>query len=342
MECRYDVVLTRPVPPALEPELEGLRYTVARGPDWWDTARAGLVVIDWFRPVTRGMLENPGCVRLVIARSAGYDHIDTEAAERAGICVANQPEIIDEAVAELAVAGVLAVLRRIVEGHLYISRWHESGWPSHLRGTLLLGRRIGFLGAGRIAHSILFKILPYYPSEILYYSRSPKPGFEQIAQARPAGLEELFQESEVLFNTLPLTRETRGIVKLELLLSMPRGAVYVNVGRGATEEPGAIEEAKRRRPDLHLVLDVHPEEPIPPGSPRLLLAGEPGVVMTPHFAGYSLESQIGTTLLAIRQARSYLERGCVWNPVAGSCRPCMSGKPSLAGAISLARRLGQA
>ncbi len=342
MDCKYDIVLTRPVPSALEPELEGLRYTVAKGPDWWSAARAGLVVIDWFRPVTRDMLRDPGCVRLIIARSAGYDYIDTEAAERAGLCVANQPEIIDEAVAELAVAGVLAALRRVAEGHLYINKWHESGWPSHLRGSLLLGRRIGFLGAGRIAHSILYKILPYHPSEILYYSRSPKPGFEQLAPARPASLEELFQESEVLFNTLPLTRETRGIVGLDLLLSMPRGAVYVNVGRGATEEPGAIEEAKRRRPDLHLVLDVHPEEPIPPGSPRLLLARESRVVMTPHFAGYSLESQIGTTLLAIRQAKNYLQKGCAWNPVAGPCKPCMSGKPSLAEAIALARSLSQA
>ena len=335
--CQYELMSNRPLEGA-EDLLAGVSYTIDSSREWWSTARKARVVIDWFRPVTANMLRDKGCVELIIARSAGYDYIDIRATREAGVCVANQPELIDEAVAEHAVAGILAALRRLLEAASYTPRWHSEGWPRHLAGSLLMGRTIGFLGMGRIAHSILYKLLPYHPEEVLYYSRTPKPGLESMPIARRASLEELFERSMILVNTLPLTEETRGIVTADLLLRLPRGAVYVNVGRGGTEAENAVVEAWRRRPDLYFVLDVHPAEPIPPDSPRMQLYGKPRVVMTPHLAGYSLESRIGTTILAVKQALDYLRRGCVWNPVAGPCKPCWSGTPSLLWALREARR----
>ncbi len=338
MTCEYDIFSNRPLD-RFQDMLKPLKVATDSSEKWWSMARRAKVVINWFIPVTREMLKDPGCVELIIARSTGYDHIDVEAAEKRGICVANQPEVINEAVAEYTVAALITALKRINEAERYFPEWHKEGWPRHIRGFLLMGRTIGLLGAGHIAHSVVEKLLPFYPARILYYSRTPKPMLEALPNARKVGLEELFKESDIVINTLPLSNETKGIVTSDLLKMMPRNAVYVNVGRGATEEPEAVVEARRERPDITLVLDVHPEEPVSPSNPRYKLYGKLRTLLTPHVAGYSDESLKATTILAIMQARSYLEKGCVWNPVNRACRRC-PGKPvTLIDAISLARQI---
>ncbi len=331
--CEYDVASTRPLGRAASVLSE---YRVAVGSEY---ARRARVYINWFERMDSGFFRDPGCLELVIVRSSGYDHVDVDAAAEAGVCVANQPEVIAVAVAEYAVAGILAVARRIVEGHLYFAggEWPRRGWPRHLRGFLVRGRTVGLLGAGRIGGAVAGMLHGLGARVAYYYSRSPKPALESYYGARRVSLEELFEKSEILVNSLPLTPETRGIVTLSLLRRLPRGAVYVNVGRGGTEEPGAVEALARERPDVGLVLDVHPVEPVPEGAPRMELAGRPLTVTTPHFAGYSLESMEGTTLLAAMQARDYLRRGCVWNPVGGPCRRCPWGAPGLGEVLAIAR-----
>ena len=338
VECG-EVFSTRPFPRVLV-ERAGLRVASGGGSGWWREARRYRVVISWFTPVGRELFDDPGCVRLVIARSSGFDHIDVGAAEMAGVCVANQPEVITESVAEHALAGILAAARSLLEAFRMAGEWASGGWPGwRLGSSLVYGRSVGLLGAGRIAVSLLSRLAPFRPSRVLYYSRSPKPALEHVFGARRVGLENLFRESEILVNSLPLTGETRGLVTARLLRLLPYGAVYVNVGRGATEEPGAVYSVAWERPDLRFVLDVHPEEPLRPESPRLRLLRRKGVVLTPHVAGYTVESRVGTSLLALLQARAFLERGCVWNPVNGACKLCGSKPYTVEWAIREARRI---
>lgn len=321
--CVRGVFSSREIPDRVSKAV-GVSVVSKSGPGWWEEARKYRVVIVWFEKVTSQMLSAPGCIRLLIARSSGYDHIDVEAAERAGVCVVNQPEIIAESVAEHALAGILAAARGLPGALRETLSWAERGWPGlRLRPILVHGRRIGLLGAGRIAAALMRRLTPFQPRRVLYYSRTRKPWLEHNYRARPATLEELFRESDIVVNSLPLSRETRELVRLHHLLSMPKNAIYVNVGRGGTEEPGAVCEASRIRPDLRIVADVHPREPLPPGSKRFTLTEKPWNVLTPHMAGASLESSIATTLLALLQARDYLERNCVWNPITRVCpKPC--------------------
>ncbi|MCE4627971.1 MAG: 2-hydroxyacid dehydrogenase [Desulfurococcales archaeon] len=339
--CVRGVFSSRGVPDYIA-KAAGVSVISRPGPDWWEEARKHQVVIVWFEKVTAQMLSSPGCIRLLIARSSGYDHIDIKAAEHAGICVANQPEVIAESVAEHALAGILAAARSLPGALRWVPRWAEEGWPGlRLRPILVYGRSIGLLGAGRIAAALMRRLAPFSPSRVLYYSRNRKPWLEHHFRARRARLEDIFRDSEIVVNSLPLTPETRGLVKLDHLLSMPKNAIYVNVGRGGTEEPGAVCEASRRRPDIRIVADVHPWEPLPQESPRLALAEKPWNVLTPHMAGASMESSVATTLLALLQARDYLEKGCVWNPVNRACpKPC--GSPySPVEAVEAARRILQ-
>ncbi|WP_062662216.1 NAD(P)-dependent oxidoreductase [Aeropyrum camini] len=241
--------------------------------------------------------------------------------------------------AEYVVGAVLAALRGVVAGHIYTPRWAREGWPSHISGLLLRGRSVGLLGAGRIGQSVAFKLAALGAGPFYYYSRGRKPALEAVLGARRLEPPELFSRSYILVNSLPLTSETRGFVKAGLLRLLPRGAVYVNVGRGGTEEPGAVEAVASEREDLYFVLDVHPEEPLPPDSGRMGLHSSPRAIITPHIAGASRESMAATRLLAAMQARDYLERGCVWNPVNGACRECPSQRLGLDEAIAMARRL---
>ena len=254
--------------------------------------------------------------------------------------MANQPEIIAEAVAQYTVAGILAVSRQLVASHKVTWEWDIEGWPDHLVGRLVTGRSLGLLGAGRIGQAVAVKLRALGVGDIYYYSRSRKPCLEASLSARKVGLEELFINSEILVNSLPLTPETRELVTSSLLSLLPYGAIYVNVGRGGTEKPGAVARVAKRRKDLGFFLDVHPHEPLTIRDERLLMADGARVILSPHRAGYSKESLYGTSLLALLQAKDFIEKGCVWNPVNTACRQCEWGPPFIGEVIKALRGLG--
>ncbi|MEB3755345.1 MAG: hypothetical protein GSR79_00565 [Desulfurococcales archaeon] len=341
MNCKHDIYSNRPIEEEIRSLLEGHSLHTPPKPqsewDAWREARQNRVYINWFTPITREMLSDKGCIEVIIARSSGVDHIDMEAAEENGVCVANQPEIITEAVAEFTIAGILGVLRRMVSMHHHYPKWSREGWPQHLAGFLLRGRRVGLLGAGRIGQSIALKLYALGAGGLLYYSRTAKPALDTLG-ARRVSLVELFEHSDILVNSLPLTKHTKHLVTGDLLLKLPRNAVYVNIGRGATETPDAVDIAAGKRPDLHFVLDVHPEEPTRQDHPRMKYTSEPRFLLTPHVAGLTQESRTGSTILAVLQARDYLRHKCVWNPVTRNCNRCSWSAPDISRIVDWVRR----
>lgn len=342
MECHDILFLTqRPIPDHIKKILSGYRISQSTSAD--DALNARVTILAGFRKLDRGFFGktgNTGCLRLVITASSGYDHIDTGAAADAGVCVANQPEAIAEAVAEYAVAGILAVARRLVEGRDYVlsGDWARQGWPRHLPGMLIRGRCLGVIGAGRIGSRIAFVMRALGASRILYYNRSPRPALESHLGAERASLERIFSECDIIVNSLPYSPSTDSIITYELLSRVKLNAIFVNVGRGGTVEEGAIERLVRERPDVGLVLDVYRREPLDPESVIAAEARKRGnIILTPHFAGYSRESSEATLLLAALQAKDYIEKGCVWNPVNGACNRCSWGAPSIDDILGVAR-----
>ncbi len=339
--CEYDIVSGGPLPDEAREILEGYRVYEAKGSqNIWSKARKSRVFINWRTRVSKEMLADAECLKLIITRSTGYDHINVKAAEQSGVCVANQPELINEAVAESVVAGILAMTRMVLLGHEYVisGEWSRRGWPYHLRGTLIRGRSLGLLGAGWIASRVAQIMGSLGASPLLYYSRSRKPWLEASLGAKKVGLKELFSSSDILINILPLSKETRDLIKIDLLRRLPKNSIYVNVGRGKTEDAGAIFQLAIERPDVYLFLDVHRDEPLPEDDNLVRLARKrSNILLAPHFAGYSQESFYGVALLTAIQARDYLEEGCTWNPVNDVCSTCMTIKPSLDEAIKTAR-----
>ena len=279
------------------------------------------VVMAGFQRVTEEHIARAEKLRLLLAMSSGVDHLAVEAAARRGVCVANQPEAIAVAVAEHAIGLIISSLRRITEGHGYVAsgRWHAE--RRFLRGTSLRGKTVGIVGLGRIGSLVALHARGLGAGRILYWSRRRKKELEQLLLAEPASLERLFTESDIVVVALPLTGETRGIIGRELLERLRPGALLVNIGRGGVVDANALVEVLRRREDIRVALDVYPEEPLPPSHPLAELARETGrLLLTPHHAGGTEESMKATRLLAAKQAAYFLEKGEVWNPVAGPCR----------------------
>ena len=282
--------------------------------------------------VGKEVMDKAPKLKLIITRTSGVDDIDLNEAEERGICVANQPEVIAESVAEHAIGSILASLKFIVAGHEYVTSgaWEKEGWPHWFRGGLILGRTLGLIGAGRIGTLIASKAKCLGILKIYYWSRSRKPYLEMSLGAEKVPFNEIFSSSQILVNTLPQTPQTENLITLEHLMKLPQNAVFVNVGRGKTVEEGAIEKLLEVRQDVRVILDVYREEPLKHESCLIKKYGEdPRVILTPHIAGYSEESYRGTSYLAALQAVKYLEEGCVWNPVTAACRSCRNSPPPL-------------
>ena len=294
----------------------------AEGRGWLlENIRGARVAIVGFVRVDREVLEaaGPG-LGLVLARSSGVDHIDVEAAEEMGVCVANQPEAIAWAVAEHALGLALTQTKRLMEGHKLVEEGGWEGFPRHLRGFLLRGATAGIVGLGRIGVLLAWYLRSMGAGRILYWSRRRKPELELLLRLEPASLERLFSESRLVFIALPLTRETRGLIGWSLLSRLPQGAVFVNVGRGPVVVEADLARLLDERPDVRAALDVYEEEPLPRDSPLTKHASNGRATLTPHFAGYSEQSMEATDILAARQAIHYLKTGEAWNPVNRACR----------------------
>ena len=294
--------------------------------EWLAEALRGAdVLLAGFNPVTRDLIDSGlPTLKLIVAMSSGTDHIDVEYAEEAGVCVANQPEAIAFSVAEHALMLGLAAMRGLVSSHHWVveGRWHGEGWPPWARGGLVRGSTLGVVGLGRIGSLVAFYSRMMGAGRILYWSRRRKPELEQVLALEPASLERLFRESDLIIIALPKAQGTEGLVTIDHLRSMKRGAVLVNVGRGGIVREEDLARILEERDDIVVALDVFEEEPTPPNSRLIEVARKKPrqLVATPHHAGASPLSFKATAILAARQVAFYIEKGEVWNPVNKACK----------------------
>jgi len=224
-------------------------------------------------------------LRVVANFGVGYDTVDVEAATRRGIVVANTPGVLTEATAELTVALVLALVRRVAEGDRLIRRGGEWGLaPTFMLGEGLAGKTLGVIGLGRIGREVA-RLAEAFGMNVVH-TRGSGPHDEL-----PLG--ELLVEADVVSIHAPLTSETRHLIGRDELRLMKPGAVLVNVSRGPIVDEDALVAALEAGEIAGAALDVYEREPdVHPG----LVALE-NVVLTPH---------LGSATLGARQAMGML------------------------------------
>jgi glyoxylate reductase len=257
---------------------------------------ASAIVADPSIPIDAEVLDAAGDSLKVVANFAvGHDNIDIEAVRERGIRATNTPDVLTNATAELAIALMLAVARRVAEADA-VTRSGRWSAEEELLGRELAGATVGLVGFGRIARRVA-ELLRCFEVRLLFSTRSDNPA-PPGAECRE--LSDLLAASDFVSLHVPLTAETRHLMNPTRLAQMKRGAILVNTSRGGVIDTTALVDALRSGPLGAAGLDVYEDEPHVPRELRDL----PNTVLLPH-----LGSATGT-------ARDAMARLCVDNVVA--------------------------
>ncbi len=200
-------------------------------------------------------------VRIVSTFSVGYEHIDVEAARNRGLAVLYTPDVLSDAVAEMAILLMLGAARRANEGTqlLYARKW--GGWtPTQLVGIEVTGRRIGILGMGRIGRTIARRARGF-DMAVHYHNRSRLAPDVEDGATYHERIDELMANSDVLVVAAPSTPTTRGAVNAERIALLPKEAIVVNIARGDIIDDDALVAALQAGRVAAAGLDVFNNEP---------------------------------------------------------------------------------
>jgi glyoxylate reductase len=227
-------------------------------------------------------------LRVVANVAVGYDNLDVEAARRRGVIVTNTPGVLTDATADLAIALLLAVTRRLGEGERLIrSRTHWAWSIDFMLGRGLRGKALGIVGYGAIGRATAARARAF-GMEILYTQRRPDddPGYVQ--------LDELLERADVVSLHCPLTPETHHLINAGALARMRPGAYLVNTARGPVVDEAALATALRDGTIAGAALDVFEHEP--EVAPELLELDN--VVLVPHLGSATVETRTAMAELA--------------------------------------------
>jgi phosphoglycerate dehydrogenase-like enzyme len=245
-------------------------------------------------PVGEELFAQLPMLRVVGTASAGFDHIDADAAERRGVVIVNAAGYCNDEVADHTLALLYALVRRIVELDRAVAR---GTWDARGAGPLgtLTGMRVGIVGLGRIGNAVATRLLALggevWATDVLPVAREG---------VRFVELEELLAECDAITLHVPLTRETRALIGRREIASMKPGALLVNTSRGPVADAGAVLVALREGRLGGAALDVLPQEPPvePPTAANL--------IVTPHAAYYSEGSEKRSYSFCIARVREVL------------------------------------
>ncbi len=242
--------------------------------------------------IDKELLDEAKKLRIIAQYAVGYDNIDIEECTRRGIYVTNTPGVLSEAVAELTMALILAITKRIVEADEFVrsGKWEESktAWhPELMLGMDLKGKKLGIVGMGSIGYEVA-KRAKAFGMDILYYSRSRKPHVERELNAKFMELNELLKESDIVSLHVPLTKETYHMIGEKQLKIMKPTAYLINTSRGKVIDEKVLIKALRENWIAGAALDVFYEEPTPKNNPLLKLKN---VVVTPHIGSAGRETR---------------------------------------------------
>jgi phosphoglycerate dehydrogenase-like enzyme len=248
---------------------------------------------------TEGVFAACPALKLVSVWGTGTDNIDLHAAGMRGVTVCNTPGVNAFAVAEHALALMLAVARKIPA----IDREMRGGkWPREVL-TQLLGKTLGVFGIGTIG-SRMAALGRGIGMEVMAWSAQGHDDRIRAAGARPASKEEILRDADVVSLHLRLAPETRGFIGRKELGLMKPTTILVNTGRGALVDREALIEALQRKRIVGAGLDVFHQEPLAADD---ALLGLSNVICSPHNAGQTPEVVRDGLLRAVRNVENFLK-----------------------------------
>jgi D-3-phosphoglycerate dehydrogenase len=320
--------------------LDDERFTVLQEPDsgseGFERALAsarGLLVRSATR-VDAALLARAPALEVVGRAGVGVDNIDLAEATRRGVAVLNAPAGNTVSAAELTMALILAVVRRVPAADQAV---RQGGWArARFKGSELRGRTLGLLGGGRIGGEVARRARAFHMRVLIHDPFLPDERVRDL-DAEPVDVDTLFTTSDVVSLHVPLTGATRGLVDARRLATMRRGAYLVNVSRGGIVDESALAGALAGGHLAGAALDVFEQEPLPADSP---LRTTPNLVLTPHLGASTDEAQERVADEVARNVRDALAQGDLSRALNAPsvAREALERMGSL---LALGRRLGR-
>ena len=251
-------------------------------------------------------------LKIVSQYSVGFNNIDVEEASRRSIVVTNTPGTSSRAVAEQAVALMLSLTTRTVEGDLFMRAGSYTGWsPYLLNGTDLTGKIIGLLGCGAIGQEVASILHFGFNCPIIYSDVKSSPAFEEKFGATFVDKETLLKNSDIVSLHVPLMPSTTHLINKDSLLLMKKDSYLINTSRGPVVDEGALVTALKEGVIRGAGLDVYEFEPAT--SEGLITL--PNVVLTPHIASARESVRMKMVEVVAHNVIAFFETGKALNEV---------------------------
>ncbi|MGF0537652.1 2-hydroxyacid dehydrogenase [Agrobacterium sp. ES01] len=313
------VYITRKLPDAVETRMRELfdaELNIEDKPRTQPELVAAMKTADVLVPtvtdrIDAALIEQAGPdLKLIASFSNGYDHIDVDAAARKGITVTNTPNVLTEDTADMTMALILSVPRRLAEGSQILTddagKW--AGWtPTWMLGHRIWGKRIGIVGMGRIGTAVA-KRAKAFGLSIHYHNRNKvSPATEDELEATYwDSLDQMLARVDIVSVNCPSTPATYHLLSARRLALMQPNSYIVNTARGGIIDENALIQCLKENKIAGAGLDVFENEPAI--NPKLLKLAEQGkVVLLPHMGSATIEGRIDMGDKVIINIRTYFD-----------------------------------
>ena len=310
---QLSVVVTRRLPDVVETRMKELFDARLRDDDTRMTREELLALVpqaDVLVPTLTDKIDadvmdaSNGRLRLIANYGAGVDHIDVEAARDRGIMVTNTPGVMTDDTADMTMALILSVVRRIPEGMTKMQEGDWTGWsPTAMLGGRIAGRKLGILGMGRIGQAVARRAAAFGMSVHYHNRRRLRAETEQALNATWwDSLDQMVARMDIISINCPHTPGTFHLMNARRLKLMKPTAVIVNTSRGEVIDENALTRMLRTGEIAGAGLDVfeHGTEV----NPRLRAL--PNVVLLPHMGSGTTQTRVAMGECALANIRAFV------------------------------------
>ncbi len=277
------------------------RFTPFHHPDPQEPAPAGnfqAILIRSNTKLPEALVKQIPSIRMVATCGVGYDNLPLAYLKEQGIKVSNTPGVLNDAVCELAIGMMLALLRQLPEAQEYVKSTAWSKAPFRLT-TTLAGKRVGISGMGRIGQDLAKRLEPF-KVEIAYSG----PNKKSLPYTYYPDVEALAKVCDILFLACPATPATDKMINANVLEALGPSGYLINIARGSVVDEPALLYALQHKKIAGAALDVFENEPNP--SHEFLTLDN--VLLTPHIGSATAETRIAMTNLAVDNLEAFFEQ----------------------------------
>jgi gluconate 2-dehydrogenase len=248
--------------------------------------------------VDEDLLNQASNLKVISNISVGYNNFDIQAMKKHGVIGTNTPHVLDDTVADLILALMLASSRRTSELDRYVksNEWKSSD-EENLYGLDVHHSTLGIIGMGRIGEAVAKRAKFGFDMEVLYYNRSRKLNTEEKLAVKYCEFNSLLEKSDFIVLMTPYTEETHHLIDTEQFNKMKSTAIFINASRGQTVNEKALIDALKDNKIYAAGLDVYEKEPVDKDNQLLTFKN---VVTLPHIGSATEKTRFNMAMAAAK------------------------------------------